>query len=77
MKAKDLITELSKLDPETEVYTHMFDTYVVTKNFEIKNVFRNHEGDVDDPICFVDEWDEDFQISIVLLTDRKTNLRKV
>lgn len=70
MKAKDLIAQISKLDPETEIYTHVFDTYTVTKNFKVRNAFRNHE-DIDDPICFVDELDEDFKIPIVLLTHRE------
>lgn len=70
MKAKDLITELSKLNPESEIYTHIFDTYTITKNFKVKNAFRNSE-DVDDPIIFLDELDEDFTIPVILLTNRE------
>jgi len=70
MKAKDLITELSKLNPESEIYVHVFDTYTITKNFKVENAFRDSE-EIGDPICFVDKLDEDFTVPVILLTNRE------
>lgn len=71
MKAKDVISELNKIDPETDIYIHRFDHYTITNDFIIGIVYRSRQ-DLGNINCFVKDQDEDFQTPTVIFSTLKS-----